>query len=520
MQTRASHPPLPRSARPILAAVVAALSVSGPAAATAAPPETTPAAPKSAPSASTPAAAAAPKAAPASPAAAAPKAAPEAAPAASPPPKLDVPFTKYALKNGLTVILHEDHALPIVALNLMVKVGSRFEEPGRTGFAHLFEHLMFMGTRRVPTKQFDAWMEAEGGWNNAWTSEDRTAYHEVAPAHALPLLLWLEADRFSSLADSMDAAKLNAQRDVVRNERRQTSENEPYGKVELLMPSLLYPKGHPYHHPVIGSHEDLQAATVGDVTAFFRRWYVPNNVSLVVAGDFDPQRARDVIERYFGGIPGQPVPAATAPAPVKLKGVVRETIEDNVNLPKVVMAWHSPARFAPGDAELDLLATVLEQGKASRLYKALVYDKELAQEVSAAQGSGDLASTFTVEAIARPGVPLEKLEAAIDAELARLRDARVSREELDRAKNQYETAFVTALESVAGRASMLNRYETWTGQPGFVEQDLKRYRDVTAESLQAQAKSTLDPDARVILRVVPKGSGETKKDETKKAVTK
>ncbi|HTN88564.1 MAG TPA: pitrilysin family protein, partial [Sorangium sp.] len=465
-------------------------------------------------------AAAAPKAAPASPAAAAPKAAPEAPPAASPPPKLDVPFTKYALKNGLTVILHEDHALPIVALNLMVKVGSRFEEPGRTGFAHLFEHLMFMGTRRVPTKQFDAWMEAEGGWNNAWTSEDRTAYHEVAPAHALPLLLWLEADRFASLADSMDAAKLNAQRDVVRNERRQTSENEPYGKVELLMPSLLYPQGHPYHHPVIGSHEDLQAATVGDVTAFFRRWYVPNNVSLVVAGDFDPQRARDVIERYFGGIPGQPVPAATAPAPVKLKGVVRETIEDNVNLPKVVMAWHSPARFAPGDAELDLLATVLEQGKASRLYKALVYDKELAQEVSAAQGSGDLASTFTVEAIARPGVPLEKLEAAIDAELARLRDARVSREELDRAKNQYETAFVTALESVAGRASMLNRYETWTGQPGFVEQDLKRYRDVTAESLQAQAKSTLDPDARVILRVVPKGSGETKKDETKKAVTK
>ncbi|WP_437838073.1 M16 family metallopeptidase [Sorangium sp. So ce1153] len=535
MQTRASHPPLPRSARPILAAVVAAFSVSGPAAATAAPPEATPAAPKTAPPASTPAAAAAPKAAraaaaPASPAAAAPKAAPaspaapkaapEAPPAASPPPKLDVPFTKYALKNGLTVILHEDHALPIVALNLMVKVGSRFEEPGRTGFAHLFEHLMFMGTRRVPTKQFDAWMEAEGGWNNAWTSEDRTAYHEVAPAHALPLLLWLEADRFASLADSMDAAKLNAQRDVVRNERRQTSENEPYGKVELLMPSLLYPQGHPYHHPVIGSHEDLQAATVGDVTAFFRRWYVPNNVSLVVAGDFDPQRARDVIERYFGGIPGQPVPAATAPAPVKLKGVVRETIEDNVNLPKVVMAWHSPARFAPGDAELDLLATVLEQGKASRLYKALVYDKELAQEVSAAQGSGDLASTFTVEAIARPGVPLEKLEAAIDAELARLRDARVSREELDRAKNQYETAFVTALESVAGRASMLNRYETWTGQPGFVEQDLKRYRDVTAESLQAQAKSTLDPDARVILRVVPKGSGETKKDETKKAVMK
>ncbi|WP_437649216.1 M16 family metallopeptidase [Sorangium sp. So ce362] len=496
MQNRARHLPLPRSARPLLAAAAAALSLSGPKTAPAAPPEATPSPPKAAP-------------------AAAPKAAPETPPAASPPPKLDVPFTKYALKNGLTVILHEDHALPMVALNLMVKVGSRFEEPGRTGFAHLFEHLMFMGTRRVPTKQFDAWMEAEGGSNNAWTSEDRTAYHEVAPAHALPLLLWLEADRFASLADSMDAPKLNAQRDVVRNERRQTSENEPYGKVGLLLPSLMYPKGHPYHHPVIGSHEDLQAATVDDVTAFFRRWYVPNNVSLVVAGDFDPQKARDTIERYFGGIPGQPVPATTAPPPVKLSGVVRQTIEDNVNLPKVVMSWHSPARFAPGDAELDLLATALEQGKASRLYKALVYDKALAQEVSALQSSGDLGSTFTVEAIARPGVPLDKLEAAIDAELARVRDERLSREELDRARNQYETAFVTALESVAGRASMLNRYETWTGQPGFVEQDLKRYRDATTESLQAVAKSTLDPDARVILRVVPKGS-----DETKKAVTK
>ncbi|WP_437592242.1 M16 family metallopeptidase [Sorangium sp. So ce1000] len=419
------------------------------------------------------------------------------------------------MKNGLTVILHEDHALPLVALNLMVKVGSRFEEPGRTGFAHLFEHLMFMGTHRVPTKQFDMWMEAEGGWNNAWTSEDRTDYHEVAPAHALPLLLWLEADRFSSLADSMDLAKLDAQRDVVRNERRQTSENEPYGKVELLMPSLLYPEGHPYHHPVIGSHEDLQAATVGDVTTFFKRWYVPNNVSLVVAGDFDAQKTRDLIERYFGGIPSQPIPAATTPEQVKLSGVVRKTIEDNVNLPKVVMAWHSPAHFAPGDAELDLLATALDQGKASRLYKALVYDKQLAQEVSAVQNSGDLESTFTVEAIARPGVPLEKVEAAIDAELARVRDEKLSREELDRAKNQYETAFVTALESVAGRASMLNRYETAKGQPGFAEQDLKRYRDATAESLQAYAKSTLDPNARVILRVVPKGS-----EEAKKAVTK
>src|SRR6185369_5423925 len=202
-------------------------------------------------------------------------------------------------KNGLTVVLHEDHTLPIVAVNVMVKVGSRFEEPKRTGFAHLFEHLMFMGTHRVPTKMFDAWMEAEGGSNNAWTSEDRTDYHEVAPSHALPLLLWLEADRFSSLADDMDQSKLNAQRDVVRNERRQTSENEPYGKVELRLPELLFPENHPYHHPVIGSHEDLQAAAVDDVKAFFRRWYVPNNASLVIAGDIDPAQAKAMVEKVF-----------------------------------------------------------------------------------------------------------------------------------------------------------------------------------------------------------------------------
>jgi predicted Zn-dependent peptidase len=374
---------------------------------------------------------------------------------------------------------------------------------------------MFMGTQRAPTKMFDGWMEAEGGWNNAWTSEDQTDYFDVAPAHALKLLLWLEADRFSSLADNMDKAKLDAQRDVVRNERRQTSENEPYGKVELRLPELLFPEGHPYHHPVIGSHEDLQAATVGDVTAFFKRWYVPNNASLVVAGDFDPREARSLIERWFGIIPAGQVPAAPPATPVKLKGVVRETIPDNVKLPKVIMAWHSPAAFAPGDAELDLLAVVLQNGKASRLYKALVYDKPLAQEIAARQESRDLSSLFTVEAIARPGVTLEKLEEAIDAELARLREKKVTPEELTRAKNQYETSFVARLESTAARASLLNQYEASRGDPGYAEKDLQRYRDATADAIQRYAHATLDPGARVILRVVPAGGGAAKEGSGK-----
>jgi predicted Zn-dependent peptidase len=418
--------------------------------------------------------------------------------------KLDIPYTKVTLPNGLTVILHEDHSLPLVAVNTLVKVGSHFEEKGRTGFAHLFEHLMFMGTSRAPTKMFDAWMEGEGGSNNAWTSEDRTDYFDIGPSHTLPLLLWLEADRFSSLGKEMTQEKLDAQRDVVRNERRQTSENQPYGKIELRLPELLYPEGHPYHHPVIGSHEDLQAATVDDVKSFFSHWYVPNNASLTVAGDFDPAKVKEDVTRLFGSIPSAQVPPEPKQGTPVLSGVVRETILDNVKLPKVVMAWHSPARFAQGDAELDLAAEILRDGKASRLYKALVYDHPLAQSVTAEQHSQDLTSYFTIEAVAQPGVPLDKLEAAIDVEVGKLVAAPVSPEELKRAQNQYETGFVRRLESLPARASLLNDYQMSVGDPGYAERDLQRYRDVTPASLQAVVQKVLNPNARVILRDVPK----------------
>jgi predicted Zn-dependent peptidase len=418
--------------------------------------------------------------------------------------KVDIPFTKATLPNGLTVILHEDHTLPMVAVNTIVKVGSRFEEPGRTGFAHLFEHLMFMGTSRVPTKMFDGWMEAEGGANNAWTSEDRTDYYDLGPAHSLPLLLWLEADRFSSLGKEMNQAKLDAQRDVVRNERRQTSENRPYGKVELRLPELLYPTGHPYHHPVIGSHEDLQAATVDDVKTFFARWYVPNNASIVVAGDFDAAKTKADVERLFGWIPQVELTKVEQPAAPKLTSVVRETMVDSVKLPKIIIAWHSPARFAPGDAELDLAGVILQDGKASRLYKALVYDKPLAQEVHAEQHSQDLSSLFTIEAIAQPGVSLDQIEAAIDAEVGKLAATPPSVEELRRAQNQFETGFVARLQSVAERAQLLNTYQMAVGDPGYADKDLGRYRAATPAAVQAAVQATLDPKARVILRVVPK----------------
>jgi predicted Zn-dependent peptidase len=301
----------------------------------------------------------------------------------------------------------------------------------------------------------------------------------------------------------MTQDKLDVQRGVVKNERRQRSENVPYAKADLRLPELLYPKGHPYHHPTIGSHEDLEAATVDDVKAFFRRWYVPNNASLVVAGDFDPAVIKPIIEKRFGALRNTPVPAAPAVPKVKLDKVVRETLTDNVELGKIVMAWHSPARYAAGDAELDLLSLILTEGKVSRLYKALVYDQSLAQEVAAYQASSDSGSYFEIDAIAQPGVSLEKLEAAIDAELKKIAAETVSAAELARAQNQYETDFVSRLQSIHRRATTLNLYETFVGDPGFAEKDLDRYRSVTPASLLAITRSTLDPNARVIMHIVP-----------------
>jgi predicted Zn-dependent peptidase len=419
---------------------------------------------------------------------------------------LKLPHTRQRLANGLDVILHEDHSQPLVVVNLNYQVGSRDERPGRTGFAHLFEHLMFMGTKRVPTKKFDAWMEAEGGWNNAWTSQDRTNYFDVGPSHMLPLLLWLEADRLQALGSQIDQSKLDTQRDVVRNERRQQVENQPYGVAELELPALLFPEGHPYHHPVIGSYQDLEAATVGDVRAFFDSWYVPRNASLVIAGDFDPAEAKTLVQRYFGSVAaGKPPPPRGKPAkPARIDGVVRKRLEDKVSFPKVIMSWLSPPLYAKGDAELDLLGSVLSDGKVSRLYKALVYDAKLAQSVTAYQASGQLRSHFNVEAVARPGVKLEQLEQAIDEQLAKVRAQPVSQAELDRARNGYATGFVRGMQSLARRASLLNGYAANGLDPDWAGNDLRRYLRASRSDVHRLARQVLDPKQRVILHVVPK----------------
>jgi zinc protease len=419
---------------------------------------------------------------------------------------LSLPYVRYQLKNGLTVILHEDHTQPLCVVLVEYQVGSRDERVGRTGFAHMFEHLMFMGTKRVPVKMFDEWMEREGGWNNAFTSEDRTAFYDVGPIHALPLMLWMEADRLAVLGQQIDQDKLDTQRDVVRNERRDSIENQPYGKVELRLPELLWPAAHPYHHPVIGSHADLAAANVQDVRDFFGRWYSPSNAILTIAGDVDPIALRAVIERNFAGIAAgaRPTRERAASEPPRLGSVVRETMEDQVSLPQVVMAWPSPALYAPGDAELDLLAAVSSSGKASRLYKALVYDKKLAQSVDVRQSSMGLASYFQIQATARKDVSLDDLERAIDAELALLRTKPISAEELRRAQNKYEARFVSGLQSLSERAMSLSSYQAYVGNPGYLAEDLARYQRATPDSVRSAAELYLDLNARVILRIVPR----------------
>jgi zinc protease len=452
-------------------------------------------------------------AAPAAPAPPAATPAPSAPPV--PPPGVRIPFTKTALSNGVVVIFSPDAAAAQVTVNVSYTVGSRMERAGRTGFAHLFEHLMFMGTRRAPTQTFDAWMEGAGGRNNAWTSEDRTDYFDIAPPTALPLLLWLESDRMRDLGPLIDQDKLDLQRDVVRNERRQSIENRPYGVEELELPALLWPDGHPYHHPVIGAHEDLQAATVADVKDFFSTWYDPANASIAVVGDFEPKAALATIDQWFGSAPSRGRPsdaarvAASADGDAKttLSAVVRKTVTDNVQLAKVTVAWQSPRHFAGGDAELDLLASVLAQGKASRLYKSLVYDQKIAQEVSAHQDSHVLASDFEVDALVRPGVDPAKVEKALLEQVAQVVSREVSSEELERARNGYEMDFVDRLQSVAERASLLNMYQAEVGDPGYIQADLDRYRRASAADLLRHARRVLTPDAMVILTIVPKKGG-------------
>jgi zinc protease len=428
------------------------------------------------------------------------------APAGAARPALSVPYTEFTLGNGLHVILHRDGSVPVVSVNVWYHVGSANEKPGRTGFAHLFEHLMFEGSKHVPEGAFDTWLEAAGGNNNGSTTPDRTNYFIDVPANALELALFVESDRMGYLLETMTPARVDGQRDVVKNERRQSYENQPYGRAFLELSSMLYPPSHPYSWPTIGSMEDLSAASRDDVAEFFKTYYAPNNASLVIAGDIDIAATRGLVEKWFGEIPrGPAVPPITAP-PAVLESVKKQTMTDRVQLPRLYLAWHTPAVYQPGDAAMDLVAGLLTGGKNARLYRRLVYDLQIAQDVSAFQQSQSLGSVFLIVATARPGQSLERIQQIVDEELDTLRATPPDAAEMRRTLNQAEASFYRQMERVGGfngKADQLNAYYTRTGMPDYFEEDLARYRALSATDLSSAVSRYLPKDRRVELSIVP-----------------
>ena len=433
-------------------------------------------------------------------------AAPAAAQTPTAPPKIELAYTQFTLPNGLRVILHEDHTVPMVSVNMWYHVGSARELPKRTGFAHLFEHLMFMGSGHVKPGEFDEWLEAAGGDNNGSTENDRTNYWINIPATSLELALFLESDRMGYLLDSMTPKSVDLQRDVVKNERRQSVENQPYGTAQVVLGEMLFPPGHPYHWPVIGYMEDLTAASYDDVVSFFKTYYAPSDASLVVAGDLQTAEARRLIEKWFSDVKPGPAPAPLTIPGVALTGVQKKTITDRVQLPRLFLAWITPRHFEPGDAALDIAADVLAGGKNSRIYKRLVYDMQIAQDVNAFQGSQQLASTFQVIATPQPGHTVAELQKVIDEEIQKLQRETPTTHELERSVNQIESSFYNRMERVGGfggKADQLNAYYTYTGDPDWFNEDLARYRALSVGDVSAAAAQFLPLDKRVELIVEP-----------------
>jgi zinc protease len=420
-------------------------------------------------------------------------------------PKLDI--EKYTLANGLEVVLSEDHRVPLVGVGIWYHVGPAHEAPGRTGFAHLFEHMMFQGSKHIENDAHFRLLAGAGATGiNGTTNFDRTNYFETMPSNQLEVALWLESDRMGYLLEKVDQAKLSNQQDVVRNERRQSTENRPYGIVEEAMYQALFPNGHPYHGVVIGSHEDIQAVRLDDVREFFRQYYAPNNATLAIAGDIDRAATKKLVEKYFGTLkPGPAVPPVKVNTPA-ITAEKRLVVEDRVELPRVYMAWITPPFFKDGDADADIAGGVLGQGRSSRLYKKLVYEKQMAQSVTAYQYSTMLGSIFTIQATARPGRTAQEIEAAINVEVEALKSQGPTPAEIERVRNVIETQMFSGLQLVGGFggvADQLNLYNHYVGTPDYLAQDVARRRRVTPESVRQFAQQYLRPDARVVVHGVP-----------------
>jgi zinc protease len=422
---------------------------------------------------------------------------------------MHIPFTKRTLDNGLQLIVHEDHQLPMVAVNVWYHVGSKNEQPGRTGFAHLFEHLMFEGSEHHDHGYFPP-LQRAGGLLNGSTNADRTNYWEVVPTGALDLALWMESDRMGYLLPALTGPKFDNQREVVLNERRQNYENRPYGLAGIAVSAALFPSDHPYHWPTIGAADDLRAASIDDVRDFFKAYYHPGNASLSLAGDLEIEQAFDLAEQYFGDLPrGPAVPRVSAQAALTENATL--VLEDRVELPRLYLAWHSPAMFASQDAELDIAADVLAYGKTSRLYKTLVYERRVATDVSAHQLSREMSGMFQVVCTAAAGVPLTELEAAIRAAVAQLAAGGATDAELERGLVQTEAQFIYRLQTIGGfggKSDQLNAYNTFAGDPGYFDRDRQRYIRITSSGVAAAVSAWLVKAPSVSLSVVPRGRRE------------
>ncbi|HEX5435610.1 MAG TPA: pitrilysin family protein [Gemmatimonadaceae bacterium] len=433
-----------------------------------------------------------------------------------------IPIETYQLPNGLRVTLSEDHTAPIVAVNLWYHVGSANERTGRTGFAHLFEHMLFQGSEHVASNEHFELIQRAGGTLNGSTWLDRTNYFETVPSNQLALALWLEADRMGYLLPAMTQQKLDLQRDVVKNERRWSVDNQPYGTWWEKLPALAFPPEHPFHHSLIGSMEDLSEASLQDIEGFFATYYTPDNAVLSIAGDFDAAEARDLVRRYFEPLPrglGRP-PLVFPELPPTFGRWLSERVPDDVALPRVLLAFRIPTFGSPDYYPASVLGAVLGMGKGSRLQRVLVRERQVAAEASAYTFDlSESADLLIADVIARPETSADALEHELAREIDAVQQRGVTDEEVERAVALIETHFVTALQSVGERADKLSMFATYFNDPALVNEEPARYRAVRTEQVNAIARERLCPENRASLLYVPRAAEDAReeKEERRKA---
>lgn len=432
--------------------------------------------------------------------------------------QLSIPYEKFVMPNGLQVILHQDHSDPVISYSIMYHVGSSREVPGRTGFAHLFEHLLFSGSENVPTGVFDKVIENAGGMNNGFTSRDVTTYFELFPKNALEKVLWLESDRMGFFINSVTPRLLAIQQNVVQNEKRQGEDNSPYGFTNYVISKNLYPENHPYSWEVIGEMEDLTNATVDDVKNFYRSFYGPNNATLVLAGDFDTDTVKMLLDKYFGEIGAHGEVASRNPMPVTLTESKRLFHEDNfANVPEINLVWPAPEEYSRDAYALNFLGQILADGKKAPMYKVLVKDKQLTSRVSAYNGAEELAGEFTISVTANQGKTLKEIEDAIHEAFTRFETEGFSDKEVNRIKALMEKGFYQGLTSVLNKSLQLAFYNTYLNDPGFIEKDIENIKAVTREDIIRVYETYIKDKPHVVTSFVPKGQTETMAENSVKA---